>query len=77
MSDDLDIRVNGGDLRVTGVSRDAENSKVAILYLTRQPTDDELRAIRDVFGPSRFVSRPESALERAARNATRPVGLKH
>lgn len=51
---EYDIRVGGGDLRIIGISRDAENAKVLVLSLTRVPTDDELRLLHDTMRPMRF-----------------------
>lgn len=35
------------ELRVIGVSRDAENNKVLLVSFTRQPSDKELREFHD------------------------------
>lgn len=32
---------------VSGAGRDAENERVVIIYCSRRPTDDEMRAIHD------------------------------
>jgi hypothetical protein len=37
----------GDDLRVKGIGRDVENPQGACIYLSRRPTDDELRAIHE------------------------------
>jgi len=47
------------DLRVLGVSRDAENGQALMLSLTRVPTDDELRAIHEALRRFRHVAPPE------------------
>ncbi len=34
-------------LRINGVGRDAENERSLILYLSRRPTDDEMRRLHN------------------------------
>jgi hypothetical protein len=51
---EYDLRVGDSDLRVMGVSRDAENAHCLVLSLTRRPTDDELRLLHDTLRPFRF-----------------------
>lgn len=34
-------------LKVNGIMRDAEDPRALVLYLSREPSDDELRAIHD------------------------------